>query len=37
MVFQAIQLCLALQALGYPRADYAFEHMSYVMEASEAK
>jgi soluble lytic murein transglycosylase-like protein len=35
MVFQAIQFCLALQALGYPRADYACEHMSYVMEASE--
>tara|TARA_R100001079_G_C4391938_1_gene127598 strand:+ start:212 stop:736 length:525 start_codon:yes stop_codon:yes gene_type:complete len=35
MVFQAIQFCLALQALGYPRADFACEHMFYVMEVTE--
>lgn len=35
MFFQALQFCLAIHALGYPRADFACEHMSYVMEASE--
>tara|TARA_R100000388_G_C7241752_1_gene161941 strand:+ start:1019 stop:1564 length:546 start_codon:yes stop_codon:yes gene_type:complete len=33
--FQALQFCLALQTLGYPRADFACEHIPYVLEVSQ--
>lgn len=35
MFFQALQLCLALQALGFPRADYACQNIPTVLETCQ--